>query len=291
MMEKASYELKSHYVRVNNVKLHYKTEGKGPLLIMLHGFPEFWYSWRYQIPALSKHFKVITPDMRGFNLSEKPSKVKDFRIPALIEDVKQLIHALGEKDAYIVGHDWGGIVSWAFASEHPEMVMKMAILNMPHVYELVRAYTRFNLEQIRKSYYVFLFQIPYFPEKYITSASFFSRLMHVANRGDKINIPENEKIYTEAYSHKGTATATINYYRAAIQDYLTGNLYKFKPIKPSLLMLWGSKDHALGKELTLNTHKYCEGEFKILYNDNSGHNPHQDDPQWVNENLLKHFLE
>jgi pimeloyl-ACP methyl ester carboxylesterase len=106
MNKKASYHLQPHYADISNVKLHYKLEGNGPLVVLLHGFPEFWWSWRFQIPVLSQHYKVLVPDMRGYNLSEKPRGIKNYRIPILIEDIRQLILSLGEKDAYIVGHDW-----------------------------------------------------------------------------------------------------------------------------------------------------------------------------------------
>jgi pimeloyl-ACP methyl ester carboxylesterase len=289
MIEKADLNLQSHYSKLNNVQLHYKLEGSGPLVVMLHGFPEFWWSWRYQIPALTKNYRVVVPDMRGYNLSEKPKNVNDYRIPILIEDIRQLILTLGEQEAYIVGHDWGCIVSWAFASEHPEMVKKLAIINMPHPREVNHAFTHLNFRQIMRSYYVFLFQIPWIPEKAITAPGFFKKLMNLANHGNKESIEEDAAIYTEAYSHPNTASATINYYRAAFRDFITGNSYQFKPIKPSVLILWGTKDHALGKELTYNTQQYCAGDFKILYDENSGHNPHQDNPQWVNENLLAFF--
>lgn len=285
------YNFHAHFAKVNNVHLHYKLEGNGPLVVLLHGFPEFWWSWRYQVPALIEHYKVLMPDMRGYNLSEKPKNVNDYRIPILIEDIRQLILSLGEKEAYIVGHDWGGIVSWAFASEYPEMVKKMVIINMPHLKEVIRSFTHFNLKQIMRSYYVFLFQIPWIPEKFIISPDFFKNLMNLANQVKREDDEEEAQIYTKAYSHPDTATATINYYRAAFRDFITGNLYEFKPIKISVLMLWGSKDHALGKELTHNTQQYCTGNLKIIYDEKSGHNPHHDNPEWVNENLLRFFKE
>jgi pimeloyl-ACP methyl ester carboxylesterase len=108
----------------------------------------------------------------------------------------------------------------------------------------------------------------------------------MANHGNQEDLEEQVKIYTEAYAYPYSATATINYYRAAFRDFINGKLYRFKPIEKPVLMLWGSKDHALGKELTLHTQKYCSDYFEILYDENSGHNPHQDNPKWVNENLI-----
>lgn len=281
----------SKYLKLENgVNIHYVEEGEGPLVLFLHGFPEFWWSWRFQTPVLSKQFRVVTPDMRGYNLSDKPKGVKQYTIPILIEDIKKLIIGLGEKEAYIVGHDWGGIVSWAFASEYPEMVRKVVIINMPHLDVIARSFMHFNWRQIMRSYYVFLFQVPVLPEKVITSSDFFEKLMEMANMVYKENIVDDAKIYREAYSHPGAATATVNYYRAAFRDFVTGRLYKFKPIQSPMMMLWGAKDHALGKELTFNTDQYCVGHFEIHYDDTSGHNPHQDNPAWVNEHLLRFFV-
>lgn len=114
------------YAHVNGVRLHYVTQGKGPLTLLLHGFPEFWYFWRHQIPALAQHFRVVAPDLRGYNDSEKPSGVvANYHIDTLVADVMELIRAFGEEKAIIVGHDWGGGVAWVFAAENLEATEKL----------------------------------------------------------------------------------------------------------------------------------------------------------------------
>ena len=122
----------SKFIQTNGIKLHYIQEGTGELVVLLHGFPEFWYGWKNQIPALSKQYRVVAPDMRGYNLSDKPQNVSDYKIETLAKDIAELICALGEERAIVVGHDWGAAVAWAVASLHPEVVKKLAILNVPH---------------------------------------------------------------------------------------------------------------------------------------------------------------
>jgi epoxide hydrolase 4 len=125
--------LEHHLADLGDVRLHYVEAGTGPLVVLLHGFPEFWYSWRFQIPILAEAgFRVVVPDMRGYNLSDKPPKVGDYRVEFLARDVERLIRACGSESAVVVGHDWGGVAGWLAAMRHPEVVEKLAILNCPH---------------------------------------------------------------------------------------------------------------------------------------------------------------
>jgi pimeloyl-ACP methyl ester carboxylesterase len=128
------------YIDLGEVRLHYVEVGEGPLVVLLHGFPGFWYSWRFQIPALAgAGFRVVAPDMRGYNLSDKPEGVKNYGLDLLARDVERLIGALGERRAVVVGHDWGGMVAWAVAMLHPGRVARLAILNVPHPERFSRA--------------------------------------------------------------------------------------------------------------------------------------------------------
>ena len=135
-------------------------EGEGEPLILLHGFPEYWYSWRKQIPALSKNFRVIGPDMRGYNLSDKPTGIASYGIDILAADIAALIQSLGLGKVNLVGHDWGGAVAWSAATQYPHLISKLAILNMPHPAEMRKAFFNLNFAQLRRSYYIFLFQLP-----------------------------------------------------------------------------------------------------------------------------------
>lgn len=124
--------MKEGFAEVNGIKLHYVEEGSGEAVLLLHGFPEFWYGWRKQIPELSKKYRVIAPDMRGYNLSDKPEKIGDYNIDMLAADIAGLVKSLGLQKVILVGHDWGAAVAWATAAMHPEVVSKLAILNVPH---------------------------------------------------------------------------------------------------------------------------------------------------------------
>lgn len=277
----------SNYISANNIRLHYIEEGTGDLVVLLHGFPEFWYGWRNQIPVLSKQYRVVAPDMRGYNLSEKPPKVSDYKIEILAKDIADLIKVLGAEKAIVVGHDWGAAVAWAVAGFHPEVVKKLAILNVPHPGEMKRAFEGFNLAQWRKSWYIFFFQLPFIPEKIVGTERFFRKTFESMSMNQHAFTEDDVQKYTEAFAQPGAVKATIAYYRAAFRNiFSTPSLPK---IKAPVLMLWGEHDLALGKELTYRTKEYCENTCEIKYDPTSGHFVQHDNPDWVNEELLKFF--
>ena len=146
------------------MRLHYVEAGEGPLVVLLHGFPEFWWSWRHQIPALAEAgFRVVALDLRGYAQSDAPPRWRDYRMELLAGDVAGLIDALGEERAHVVGHDWGAAVAWMVATLHPERVERLAILNVPHPETMLRT-LRTSPQQLRHSWYMFFFQIPWLPE-------------------------------------------------------------------------------------------------------------------------------
>lgn len=276
-----------NFAQVNGIKLHYVEEGSGPLVILLHGFPEFWYGWRNQIPVLSKQYRVVVPDMRGYNLSDKPKKVSDYTIDKLAADIAGLVNALGEKQAIVVGHDWGAAVAWAVAALHPQVVSKLAILNVPHPAEMKRALQGFNFAQWKKSWYIFFFQLPFLPEKMVGSKDFFPRIFNrMCTNKDAVTESDIEK-YRTAFQQPGALTATINYYRAAFRGVFSQP--HLPAIQAPVLMLWGEQDTALGKELTYRTQDYCTQPVQIVYNADCGHFVQHDDPDWVNQKLLNFF--
>jgi len=279
-----------HYIQVNGIQLHYVEEGEGELVILLHGFPEFWYSWRKQIPVLSKKYRVVAPDMRGYNLSDKPQSVSDYKIDILARDIAELIKALGEKKAIIVAHDWGGAVAWVVATMYPELVSKLAVLNIPHPAEMKKALMGFNLAQWKKSYYIFLFQLPRLPERFIgrdLKAFFTKAFTSFAPAGKPAGITDEEIAkYVEAYSRRGMLTGAINYYRATFRQ--LGGLHVQGKLPMPVLMIWGEQDKALGKELTYNTKNYCNN-LEVIYDPGSGHFIQHDNPGLVNEKLLRFF--
>lgn len=277
------------FASVNGIRLHYVEEGTGELVILLHGFPEFWYGWRKQIPSLSAKYRVVAPDMRGYNLSDKPLGVSNYKMVHLASDVAELIRALGEEKAIVVGHDWGAAVAWAVGAFHPEVVKKLAILNVPHPSEMRRAFMEFNLSQWTKSWYIFFFQLPFLPEKIVGTQKFFQRTFNSMCMNKNSWTEEDVKIYAEAYSHEGTVNTTIAYYRAAFREIFSGNQAKFPKIEAPVLMLWGEHDKALGKELTYRTQSYCNNTCDIFYDSTSGHFVQHDNPEWVNQKLLDFF--
>jgi epoxide hydrolase 4 len=164
-------ELAHRYADLGDVRLHYVEAGEGPLVLLLHGFPQFWYEWRHQIPALVEAgFRVVAPDMRGYNFSDKPPGVRAYRLELLARDVERLILACAERKASVVGHDWGAIVAWIAAMRYPERVGRLAILNVPHPARLLEGFL--SPGQLLRSSYIFFFQIPRLPEAVIRAGEF-----------------------------------------------------------------------------------------------------------------------
>src|SRR5579875_4028836 len=149
---------------LSEVRLHYVEAGEGPLVVLLHGFPDFWYGWRHQIPALARAgFRVVAPDLRGYNLSSRPEGVQAYTVRRLAADVRELIAERGESQADIAGHDWGAIVAWALAAWHPDAVRRLAILNVPHPRRMAEGLRTWR--QLRRSWYTIFFQLPLIPER------------------------------------------------------------------------------------------------------------------------------
>lgn len=273
---------------MNNVRLHYVTQGEGKLVILLHGFPEFWYSWRHQIPVLAPHFRVVAPDMRGYNDSEKPKGVAHYRLDLLTADVMGLVRAFGEERAVIVGHDWGGGVAWAFAAHYPQATERLIVLNCPHP-NAFHKHLRANLRQLRRSWYIFFFQLPWLPEFGVRLS--LRRFVERTFRGMAVRkeaFPDEDlQQYVEALKKPGALTAAINYYRAGFRDFLRHGERQFPQITSPTLLIWGEEDVALGKELTSNMEPYFTSRFEIKYIPNCSHWVQQEQPELVNQYLLE----
>jgi pimeloyl-ACP methyl ester carboxylesterase len=203
-----------HYPIINGIQLHYAEAGAGDeLVILLHGFPEFWYSWRHQLAALGQSYHVVAPDMRGYNLSDKPARVEDYRIDVLVEDVVDLIKSFSVSKAAVVGHDWGAAVAWAVAQKYPERVSKLAVLQVPPA-AVWRA--NMSLRQLLRSWYMFFFQIPRVPEWVICAKDFAAldrTFKQTVARPGTFSDADIE-LYKEALSWPGALTGAVNYYRA-----------------------------------------------------------------------------
>lgn len=277
---------------VNGVRLHCVLEGKGPLVLLLHGFPESSYAWRGQIPALAEHFRVVAPDLRGYAESDKPPRVSDYRLPVLVDDVVGLVKALGDDRAHIVGHDWGGAVAWAAAQTHPEVVDRLAVLNCPHPLPLRRALSSLS-RQVLRSWYVLFFQLPEIPESILLrdGAAALGRML----RGSAIRaeaFSEDDILeYRRALSLPGAATAALNYYRAVFRDALTGRTTDPSTIiQAPTLLIWAENDVALGKELTNDMDRFFASDFRIEYVPNTSHWVMEERPELVNRLLLDFLL-
>ena len=189
------------------VKIHYASLGEGPLVVMIHGFPDFWYTWRVQMAALADRYQVVAIDQRGYNLSDKPKGVESYDMPLLVGDVAAVIKHLGKDKATIVGHDWGGIVAWQFAINLPQMTENLIILNLPHPNGLARE-LRTNPEQIKNSEYARNFQTKSPSDPTV----FFGRPMTAENLSGWVRDPEARKRYIEAFQ-RSDFEAMLNYYK------------------------------------------------------------------------------
>jgi epoxide hydrolase 4 len=213
--------------------------------VFLHGFPEFWWSWRHQIDAFAAAgFRVVAPDLRGYNESDKPAGVRACEVEALAGDVAGLIRALGRTEATIVGHDWGAVVAWSFAMFHGAMTTRLAILNVPHPVAMLRGLR--TLRQPRKRWYVFVFQLPRVPEWVITRHDFAFIRQTFADDG----VPAADiQRYVLALCQPGAVSAAVNDHRAAIRRSFTGRQVAITPIAVPVLVIWGDRDRYLGSEL------------------------------------------
>lgn len=283
-----SSQLRHGYADLSEVRLHYVEAGEGPLVVLLHGFPEFWYSWRAQIPALvAAGFRVVAPDMRGYNLSSRPRGVAAYDMHHLTGDVRELIAERGGERAMLVGHDWGAAVAWATAFTHPDVVERLAILNVPHPRRLLQGLR--TARQLRKSWYMFFFQLTWLPERLVgrNRWQFFRDLFEHDARAGAFTAADIER-YVEAWSRAGAATATINYYRAAFRKTPTRAAAGIQPIAAPTLVIWGERDRHLGAELAEPERRDVPNLERVERLDAS-HWVQHDEPETVNRLLIEFF--
>jgi epoxide hydrolase 4 len=270
------------------VKLHAVEAGKGPLVVLLHGFPEFWWSWRHQIPALAAAgFHVVAPDLRGYNLSDRPRNVEDYDLMHLTADVAGVIRAMGEKKAHVVGHDWGGGIAYSFAMLYPEMLGRLAILNCPHPVTFERALSS-SLRQLKKSWYIFFFQLPRLPERFLRSHD-YRALRQALRAGRPGSVPESEvEPYVDAARRAEGLFGGIHYYRAMLRGALLRTLPEPATIESPVLVIWGQRDEALGEELASPPVRWVPNA-RVERLPRASHWVQNDEPERVNA-LLAEFL-
>lgn len=288
------------YAQVGDVRLHYAECGAGDkLVILLHGFPECWYSWRHQLRVLGERFRVVAPDMRGYNLSDKPPRVEDYRMERLVDDVTGLVRRLGARDAAVVGHDWGAAVAWAVAEKHPEYVRKLAALQVPPGPAWAKNLT---LRQLMRSWYMLFFQLPRVPEWFI-SRDDFAGLERTFKRTARPGTFKDEDlaILKSAMRQPGALTASINYYRANLGSLLRRraggensvgeeNGAGDARIRVPTLFIYGERDFAIVPETTRNVGSYVDAPYRELRLAKSNHWVQQEFPNEVNDALLS-FLD
>jgi epoxide hydrolase 4 len=280
----AGTALREGYAEVGDVTLHYVEAGDGPLVVLLHGFPEFWYGWRQQIePLVNAGFRVVAPDLRGYNLSSKPDGFTDYTADKPAEDIRGLIRELGSDSAMVVGHDWGGSIAWTLAMNHPEVVDRLAILNAAHPRKLNEGLK--NPRQLVRSWYFFYFQTPKLPERRARRRQwrFFKRFLRDARppyTSDEL------ARYAQAWSQPGAAKAIIDYYRAAVR---LGSKQEIHPISAPTLVIWGQRDRYLGPKLAEPHHEDVPNLDRVERLPDASHWVHHDEADRVNE-LLVDFL-
>ena len=246
-------ELKTGYAAVNGVRLHYKSAGSGRLILFLHGFPEFWRCWKKQLEHFSADRLAVAPDMRGYNLSECPTEVAQYRAKLLVEDIRQLARGFTHQKFVLVAHDWGGAVAWSFAIAHPELLSHLVIVNSPHPYGFWRELAG-NPAQQKASEYMLLLREP--KAERVLAENNFERLlkMRFAGREAGPSLEADREAYVEAWSQPGALTGSLNYYRASplypptAADAGAAKL-KLDPrdfvVRVPTLVIWGEKDKAL----------------------------------------------
>jgi epoxide hydrolase 4 len=276
--------LREGYANVGDLQLHYVEAGNGPLVLLLHGFPEFWYGWREQIqPLVKAGYRVVAPDLRGYNLSSAPEGFRAYTADKPAEDIRGLIRELGETSAIVVGHDWGGTVAWTLAMNHPEVVDRLAILNAAHPRKLDEGLK--SPRQLLRSWYFFYFQFPWLPERRARRWHwrFFKRFLRDARPP---YTPDELDRYVQAWSQPGVARAMIDYYRAAVR---LGSKQEIRRVTAPTLVIWGQRDRYLGPKLAEPHHEDVPNLDRVERLPDASHWVHHDEAERVNE-LLVDFL-
>ncbi|WP_324672052.1 alpha/beta hydrolase [Hymenobacter sp. GOD-10R] len=279
------YELEHHYIWTNGVTLHVVQCGpkEGPLVILLHGFPDFWYGWRHQIePLAAAGYRVWVPDQRGYNLSDKPSRIREYTLPTLAHDIVGLIDAAGREQASLIGHDWGGIVTWYLATYHETRILNASVLNVPHPAVLPSAFLRIP-DQVVRSWYMFFFQLPWLPEQFMLNN--LGLLTSTSHRG-AFRQADLQR-YRAAWMRPNAMRGMINWYRAF--RYTLGNKDKEPRVTTPVQLIWGKQDVTLNAKLAELSFKLCENG-ELHYFPDATHWVQLEKPTEVNELLIK-FLQ
>lgn len=276
--------LRFEYITTNRIKLHTALDGPevGEPVFLLHGFPEAWFGWESQIGELAASgFRVIVPDQRGYNLSDKPKRVSSYRMTALVDDILGMADILGYERFHLAGHDFGAMVGWNLAIRHPQRLMRLAIANVPHP-AVMGSYLRTHPSQMLKSWYAFFFQIPVLPEFLVRA---FSWRFLISALPAYFTKAEQER-YKNAWSKPGAIGGMINWYRATFRPSKSSAVHG--RIQVPTLILWGQQDPYISYEMAPLSAELCEDVQLVTFEDAS-HWVLHDKPDEVNHLLIEHF--
>jgi pimeloyl-ACP methyl ester carboxylesterase len=270
------------------IELHAVAAGPsdGSVVVLLHGFPEFWYSWHRQIgPLANAGFRVIVPDQRGYNTSSKPRVTASYALSELTSDVLAIADQLGQERIFLAGHDWGAAVAWSVALLHPQRVAKLAILNVPHP-SVMRRYLKSNLRQLRRSWYMFFFQLPLIPEAAFSAFNFRLGVRSLAGSSRPSTFSDEDLFqYRAAWSQPGALTAMINWYRAAFRY---RSKFPDSMVHVPTRILWGERDAFLLSEMAHESLRYCDSAELYTFA-NASHWLQHEEPARVSELLIDFF--
>jgi epoxide hydrolase 4 len=285
----ADSRIEFRFVQVNDVTLHYAIAGPedGPLVILLHGFPEFWFGWRdYILPLAERGFRVVAPDQRGYNLSSKPESADAYRLDLAAADIFALASAFGRDRFHVVGHDWGAAVVWTMAGLDPKRLTSATMIQAPHPAVWLRA-MREDPEQRQKSRYVQILRLPWLSEMSLKLGNFagLARGFRSSSRPEAFD-PVTLDRYREAWSQPGALTGMLNWYRALFVD--EPAMPQPKSLKPPTLVLWGDRDDFGLPKLADDSAALC-ANVRVRHLPQASHWIIHDAPDVVRDALLDHL--
>lgn len=283
-------------VNANGARFHVAEAGDGPLVLLLHGFPEFWWSWRHQLTGLAAAgYRVVAPDLRGYGASDKPPRGYDAY--TLAADVAGMVRALGERDAFLVGHDWGGLLAWTVATVHPRVVNRLAVLDMPHPLRMRAALLQDPRGQLRASWYLFAFQLPRYAESLLSDedGQFVRRLLTAWSGPQWTSTPEFDEAVrrcAEAMRIPAAAHCALEYYRWLLRSVTRPSGWRYaklmaQPVGVPTLHLHGELDRCLLPRTAQGSGRYVAAAYEWRLLPAVGHFPHQESPDAVTAELVR----
>jgi pimeloyl-ACP methyl ester carboxylesterase len=267
---------------LGDVTLHYVEEGEGPLIVLLHGFPEFWYSWRKQIPALvAAGFRVIAPDLRGYNDSTKPTDFHAYNVLNVARDIAALIVQSGDSPCTVIGHDWGGVTAWFLAMVHPDVVARLIVLNAPHPVPFSRELRRSSEQKLRSAYQLF-FAMPLLPR--LALRFLLPPLMKKMARLDDEELAE----YRKVWSKPRALQSMLDYYRA-MKRHRAELRGVIKRIDVPTMLIWGEPDAVFIRASSENFAEWVP-DLRVERLPGTGHFVQSLAPEAVNERLVSFLV-